>query len=195
MAEKGCGALLLEHKQDNCLNSSPEAPVDINESSQEAPSPPGKDLSTRENSYLCRAPDMSKGLMNINSRFDNFYYLFTAGVLRICNTQIWSYQELCVCNIDEAFILSSISDLKVIKNGTKRNRTSPSYYFLQRLFCGAIRIEHSCSPSSSKSREGKKKTQSPVFGLSFVQTGNEVELKSNARYESLPLRHSSASQG
>ena len=88
MVEKGCGALLLAHKQDNWLHSSPEAPVDINESSHEASSPPGKYLSTRENSCLCRAPDMSEGLLNINSRSDNFYYLFTAGILKICDTQI-----------------------------------------------------------------------------------------------------------
>ena len=159
MVEKGCGALLLAHKQDNWLHSSPEAPVDINESSHEASSPPGKYLSTRETSCLCRAPDMSEGLLNINSRSDNFYYLFTAGILKICGTQIWTYQGLCVCNIDEAFIPSLISDLKVIKTGQNQvELLHPIIYSKDCSDC-SIRIEYSCSPSSSKAREGEKSSK------------------------------------
>lgn len=81
---KGCGAPSLGCEHDDQLNSSPEAPLVVNESSQEAHSPPGKDLSTRENSYLCRAPDMSERPLNINSRSNNFYYLLTAEILKVC---------------------------------------------------------------------------------------------------------------
>lgn len=86
MVGKGCGLGLssLGCEHDDQLNSSPEAPLVVNEFSQEAHSPPGKDLSARENSYLCRAPDMSERLSNINLRSNNFYYLLTAEILKVC---------------------------------------------------------------------------------------------------------------
>lgn len=154
MLGKGPGAPSWGHE----YGSSPEAPLGVNESSPVAHSPPGKDLSARESSYSWE-PQLCEQ-SNINSRSNNSYYLLTAEILKV--REHWNLQfprAMCVQYWWDFHRVINFRSWKSLE--TRQNETEfffLSYYLLQRFLCGAIQIEHTCLPISSKGQIREKES-------------------------------------